>query len=72
MTDSQVDAGTLAADSTPGQGRFLVENKDWAGRARSELDGTWRSRSSWSIFRAALCDYVSVCVFICVLKRCTM
>lgn len=61
MTDSQVDAGALAADSTLGQGRFLVENKGWADRARSELDGTWR-RSSWSIFRLAVCDYVSVCV----------
>lgn len=66
MTDSQVDAGTLAADGTPGQERFLVGNKDWVGRARLELEGTWRRRSSWSIFRLAVSDYVSVYVFICV------
>ena len=34
MTDSQVDAGTLVADSIPGQGRILEENKD-------------RSRQGW-------------------------
>lgn len=60
MTESQVDAGTLAAVTTHSQGQILV--KHGAGRARSELDGIWRRGSSWSIFRLAVCDDVSVCV----------